>query len=151
MIYLECNPDEVLVETLGIPKQEMRHEGGIGGVCNRLKKSQNTKGLVDEDPRGTRPRYVQTLTLCSNEQDIKVFYDKSAENYLLMLCPRLEGWVLGAARKARVDVTQYGFPDEEDKLHKMVNFKLKDFEKLLNDLMQKSEALKALERLLRGS
>lgn len=150
MIYLECKPDEVLVRMLGVAKKEARHAGDKGGVCNRLRKSTNAKGLIDEDPRSSQPPYLQTLTPHSNEHDIKVLYDKSAGNYLFMLCPKLEGWILGAARKANVDVTQYGLPDDEDKLHKVINSRLRNFENLLNDLKPGSEALKTLENLLKG-
>jgi hypothetical protein len=153
VIYLECYADEVLVKTLGIPRKERRHEGGRGEVCNRLKENKNTKGLVDEDPGSRQPCYMQTLTPHSNEQDIKVFYDKNAGNYLLVLCSKLEGWILNAARKAKIDVKQYGLPDDEDELHEIGKNKKKlgALENLLNDLKPKSEALKTLEKLLKGS
>jgi hypothetical protein len=48
-------------------------------------------------------------------------------------------------------VRQYGLPDDEDELHKFINVRLQEFEELLNDLKQQSEALQTLEELLKGS
>ena len=51
MIYVECYADETLVKVLGIPGKEIVHAGGKGNICNKLSKTNCSKGLIDEDPQ----------------------------------------------------------------------------------------------------
>jgi len=50
MIFIECKPDAELVKILGIPRKEIHYVGGKSEVCKRLRKFENQKELVDEDP-----------------------------------------------------------------------------------------------------
>jgi hypothetical protein len=142
MIYVECKPDRLLVNILGISKRDIVHAGNISKVCKGLAKSENSKGLVDEDPSGDRPSYIDTLRLIQNQHEIKILQDNKRENYLFVLCPRLEEWVLKAAKEADVDIKRYNLPDDGDQLHKVINLDLRKFERLVNDLKGKSEMVK---------
>mgnify|MGYP005843889063 CR=1 FL=1 len=153
MIHVECDADQTLVMTLGVPRKEIKHVHAKGNVCNRLEKGRRTKGLIDEDPLSLQPRYVRRLRLLSDEKQIKLYHDKIAENYLIMLCPRLEEWVLKVAREVGIDISEYGLPDDADKLHTALNIKskLENFEKLIEDIKERSGMLKTLEGFIRGS
>jgi len=152
MIYVECKPDFVLVKSItDISKREIVHEGGKGKVCKKLEKSQNSKGLVDEDPMRSQPKYV--VEKMKVEEDlsphgIKILYDNS-NNYLFVLYPRLEGWILKATKEAKIDIKKYGLPNDEKKLHKIINIRIDKFEKLIKDLREKSKMLKTLAKLIR--
>ena len=152
MIYVECDPDFVLVKSItDIPKREIVHEGGKGNVFKKLKKNQNSKGLVDEDPMCSQPKYVEKMKV---EEDlsphgIKILYDNSNNNYLFVLYPRLEGWILKATKEAKIDIKKYGLPNDEEKLHKIINIRIDKFEKLIKDLKEKSKMLKTLAKLIR--
>ncbi|HOJ93268.1 MAG TPA: hypothetical protein PKW23_06400 [Dictyoglomaceae bacterium] len=61
MILVECNPDEALVNFLGIKREEIIHENGKSGICKKLKSKENIKGLVDEDPLSPQPKYIEGL------------------------------------------------------------------------------------------
>ncbi|MCJ7457506.1 MAG: hypothetical protein MUP17_00735 [candidate division Zixibacteria bacterium] len=151
MIYLECKPDKALVSAIGIPSREISHERGKTKVCKKLEKYNNSKGLVDEDPFGTQPRYIRKLRVHSNKHSVKILEDETNNNYLIVLCPALEGWVLEAAREAKIDISEYGFPPEPNRFHKAVNTRLKNFERLLEDLIkQKSKMIITLEGFLKG-
>ena len=63
MIYVECDTDVALVKNLDIPKKEIIHAGNKGNVCNRLRKTKNSIGLIDEDPQSGQPRYIKNLSL----------------------------------------------------------------------------------------
>lgn len=104
MIYLECYSDEALVKALGIHKKEIYHSYSKGNVCKKLEKNSESKGLVDEDPFSTQPSYIGKLKTNSHEYDIKLLYDEIANNHLIVLCPRLEDWILKAAKEAGINV-----------------------------------------------
>ncbi len=151
MIYVECKPDEAIVITLGIPGKEIEHRNGKGSVCKRLEESINSKGLVDEDPLSTQPSYIKKLTLRSQKHDIKLLYDENAKNYLIMLCPNLEEWILKATKDAEINIKNYNLPDNIDELHKILNTKIGKLTNLLQNLKKKkSRLLKTLEDFVKN-
>jgi hypothetical protein len=145
---VECNADKTLVSALGVPRSEIKHAHSKGNVCKRLESSRNSKGLVDEDPFSTQPRYIEKLKLLSYEGEIKVLYDGRAQNCLIMLCLRLEEWILKVVKEVKVDIGDYNLPDDADRLHKTINIKLKNFESLMEDMKEKSRMLKTLEKVI---
>ena len=152
MIFIECKPDHALVKPLtNIIRREITHEfKGKGEICNRLRKQANCKALLDEDPFGTQPRYMKEAKLVNDlhEHDLKLLHDSANKNYLIVLCQRLEEWVLKAAREAGIDVRKYSLPNDAARLHREINIRLDKFEKLLEELKGSSNRLKTLKRLL---
>ncbi|MDZ7313714.1 MAG: hypothetical protein ONB45_20835 [candidate division KSB1 bacterium] len=148
MIYLECEPDKVLVSVLGIPSKEIKHAHSKGNVCNKLAKSSHSKGLVDEDPPSAQPSYIGQLRLHSHEHQIKLLYDEKAQNLFIVLCPRLEEWILAAAKEAGVDIQDYGLPPEANQLHKVINTRLGSLALLIESIKRRSKMLKSLEHLM---
>ncbi len=63
---MECEPDEVLVRSLGVPKKKIRHVHSKGNVCRRLLKNKNSVGVVDEDPESVQPSYIQKFRVLSS-------------------------------------------------------------------------------------
>ena len=149
MIYLECEPDKALVKALGIPRKEIKHMFSKGNVCNRLEKTENSKGLVDEDPLSPQPSYIGKLKSLSRGHGIKLLLDEKNQNYLIVLCPRLEDWVLNVTKEAKIDVSEYGLPNDPNKLHEALNIKLDKFRDLIDKIKQKSEMLKTLEGFMK--
>ena len=137
MIYVECKPDETLVRLLtGLPRREIIHElKGKSEVVNQIKKRSNTQGLVDEDPQSIQPpclgemRIVQDL----HEMGLRLLGD-SRNNRIVVLCPRLEEWVVQAAREEQLAISAYRLPEEPRRLHRVINDDLRKFERLVNDL-----------------
>ncbi len=152
MIYTECKPDSAPVKTLGIPKKEIIHLGGKPEVCKQLEKQENWKGLIDEDPSSVQPPYLKKLQVRENLSDyeLKVLNDNSNNNDLIVLCPRLEEWVLKATKEADIDIKRYNLPDDGERLHKEINIDIDKFEKLIKDLKGKSRMMNALEKSIRG-
>jgi len=150
MIYVECLPDRTLVKVLGVPKRKIEHAGDKGRICNRLEKTYNSKGLIDEDPLSSQPNYIKRLKLISSDKgEIRLLYDEKAENHLIILSPRLEGWILKAAKEAEVDIRKHGLPDEEHELHKVINMRLKEFENFLEEIRKNINMLKTLEGFIK--
>jgi len=152
MIYVECYSDITLVQSLTtVTRRGIVHEfKGKGEICNRLRNSTKSKGLIDEDPSSSQPRYVREATLDGDftEHNIKLLHHNSTDNDLIVLCPTLEEWVLDAAKGSNLDVRKYDLPNDAVRLHRLINLSLGKFERLLEDLKTKSNRLKTLKRLL---
>ena len=151
MIYTECKPDTTLVKNLGIRRGQIFHQGGKSKVCKQVEKHVNCKGLVDEDPFSNQPPYLKKLQVKDNLPDygFKILHDNSNNNDLLVLCPRLEEWILEAAKQARVDIKKYNLPNNAKELHEAIETGNNKFEKLIRNLKGKSERIKALERSIK--
>lgn len=154
MIYVECKPDFALVKSItSVPKREILHERGKDEVCNRLEKRRNCKGMVDEHPSSIQHAYLRKMRLKEDlfQHGLKVRYDESSHNHLVVLCPWLEPWIVKAAEEAGIEMEKYGLPDNPASLHREINIDLSKFERLLADLKSKNtERLRTLRRLLEG-
>jgi len=155
MIYVECKPDAHLVQTLsGLGKKKVRHESNKSEICKRLEKEREVAALIDEDPQSPKESYLRTLEtnpklLRISKYHLKIFADKK-DNTVIVLSPRLEGWILKIARANKVDPKNFDLPDNENRLHEIINNKLDKFELLINAL-KRSEAFKMLAKTLKGS
>ena len=141
MVYVECKPDVALVESLGISYRDIEHTGGKSGVCKKLEKQFNSIGLVDEDPGAGTPSYINTLKLSAQENCIKIFIDNKNKTKLIMLCPKLEEWILKVAKKSKIDPKKYGLPDNPSFLHSKINSDIQNFKLFLNELVGTKEII----------
>lgn len=149
MIYLECNTDEILARSLSLPRKEIRHLRNKGEVCKRLQRSANCKGLVDEDPGSPQPRYIGGLRAVSEKYGVKHLYDEKAKNSLIVLCPRLEEWILRAAKESKADLAKYGLPEDADILHG-IRIEQENFKQFVKSIGSHSKMLNELKRLIKG-
>ena len=153
MIYVECRPDEILVrQVTDLPRRQVVHEiKGKGEVCNRLMRNRDLVAMVDEDPEATQPKYMTRLFLDSESADLglKLYLDRSLNNRIVVLCPKLEEWLLRAAADSGLSMNTYGLPDRANPLHSEINLDERKIQRLLADLHRaKSPRLRALGRLL---
>lgn len=152
MIFVECKPDRVLVETVtNISRKEIRHAGNKPRVCKELMKRRGCKGLVDEDPWSVQPPYLKKLELIKDSSSfgIKLLHDASRNNYVIVLCPRLEEWILNAAKEMQIDLKKYNLPEDGERFHREININLEKFKKLITELKSSSRRLKKLQNLLK--
>jgi len=148
MIYVECSPDKTLVRALGISRKEIEHAYNKGNVCNKLMKTRNSKGLVDEDPSSAQPSYINRLRLHAQEHDVKLLCEEKNQNFLIVLLPRLEEWILKVVKEMKIDISEYTLPDNPKDFHTAINMKLERFHRLIEDI-KGSHALKTLGEFLR--
>ena len=151
MIYVECRSDVALVRGVtGVSRRGVGHEGGKGEVCNRLRKKNDCIGMVDEDPASGQSAYIREARLEQElpEHGIRVLHHDATRNRIILLCPRLEEWILDAAHAAGVSVTSYGLPNDARRLHGEININLARFGNLLEALKGSSGRLKTLKGLL---
>ena len=138
MIYLECKADQTLVRVLTqLPRREIVHElKGKHEVAKRISNAMNALGMADEDPGQDQPAYLTRMQVLQDMRDrgLKVLRDTSRGNRVVILCPALEGWIIGAAREARLDLRSYNLPDTASSLHRVINQDLRRFERLAQGL-----------------
>jgi hypothetical protein len=149
MYLVECKPDEILVKVLtNTPRKQIQHGGNKSELLKRLTKRSNSIGIVDEDPLSHQPphlrKFEEKLKIC----DIKILHQRRGNNILIMLCPRLEDWILKAAHEVNVNPEKYGLPDNPEKLHEQINIKTDKFLGFVDDIRIKSERLKKLKQHL---
>ncbi len=147
MIFVECNADVALVRSLGIPQSAIRHAGDKGAVCSQLERATDAVGIVDEDPWDPLPPPLLRLQGSTPEDPygLKVFQIR--DNRLIVLCPRLEEWVLKAAEEAGVQPEGFGLPDDGKALRRAAISREKNFEKFLSAL-SRSQRFQRLRKLL---
>lgn len=152
-IYVECKTDATLVNALLGTAKTVAHEKGKPGVCRRLQGAKNSRGMVDEDPAQMQVPYLRKLRV---QQDLprwglRLLFDKSTGNHMIVLRPRLEEWILLALSESGMEAARYGLPNNASTFHRDVNVSQGDFRRLVRDLKKRnSERLSSLSTLLRG-
>ena len=76
------------------------------------------------------------------------FYDKSG-NKVFILKGKLEDWIIWVCKKQKVNITIFDLPNKPNNLHDVINYKLKNFSRLIDELIkQKSPAVLKLRAWL---
>jgi len=155
MLLVECKPDRTLAISLSsISLKKVEHAGNKAGVLKKLTENyENSIGIIDEDPSSTQPPDLRKFTEIEylESKDIRILHHERLNNRLLILCPRLEEWIVKAAREAQIGLRDYHLPDNPVALHETINISIDRFEELLRELVQRSSRVKELQRLLRTS
>ena len=154
MIYVECKPDKLLVETLtGWSGREIIHENDKYRVMKTLRRQTNGRAMVDEDPTSNQPLYLTEMQIQEefSTMGLRVLSDESRGNRAVVLCPRLEEWVIRGANEAGVSLTdrRYNLPSTVSALHRVINADERKLERLIGDLAD-TPRFRALRRLLRA-
>lgn len=118
-VLVECNADEAVLRALGVAKKQLLHFGGKGTVINRLKELPGATGIVDEDPASAQPRDLNNY-----QEEIKtteglrlLARQGSGGQRLVMICPKMEDWLIERAKSSGIRPKDYGLPSDPDKLH----------------------------------
>lgn len=153
MFVVECTPDVTLVTTLtSVSKRRVDHVHGRSRVLRRLVRNyENSIGMVDEDPNRAHSHDWQKFREIEfSERDrLRILYQNRRNNRLIVLCPRLEDWIIEASREVNMDLNRYNLPNEPDELHEIVNLRIEEFQQLIEELMQRSNRIRALRIRLR--
>jgi len=132
------------------PKAVVHELQGKGRVVYQVRKGSHSLGLVDEDPGAAQPRLLREMPTVKDLQERAMqLKQDSRGNRIVVLRPRLEEWIVSAARDAGVRLGDYSLPNDPLELHKVINVNLAKFGVLVGDLIN-SPRLRALAGLLRG-
>jgi len=155
VFIVECDPDLALVETLATPsRRRNKHAGGKTIVIRNLMRTyENSVGMIDEDPGSIQPNDLQRFTETNRLQreQIRIRHHNQRNNRLIVLCPKLEEWILGACTEAGIDIRDYNLPNNPNQLHEIINVRINRFRQLVDDLMKRSNRVRALQTSLRQS
>jgi len=148
MFVAECDPGVALVEILTSPsRRRIKHAGGKSMVIRKLMRThENSIGMIDEDPNSIQPDDIQKFreTDYSDRDQIRIRHHNQRNNRLIVLCPRLEEWIIGASREANLDLRNYNLPNDPSELHEIINIRINRFRQLVEDLRQRSSRVKSL-------
>ena len=152
MIAVECFPDEVLVRSLGVPVARVRHSRGSGNVLNDLLRGHAALGVIDEDPGKTRPADIGRFVEKERHGSVVLMTGgKHAGGRLVMICPRLEEWLLARAKAAGVNPGDYGLPATTKALRKLGRYERRPkFRAFLDALLAADAEMQALKKWLAG-
>ena len=121
-IFPECFVDTKITEILAGFSKKVYHQGGCGDVANALKGyGRYALGIIDEDKnKGSVPKYFSEFDLIKEENNLILKKHRIREQYLIMISPEIEKWLLEDAQKANINLrdVDYDLPDN-----------LKDFKK----------------------
>jgi hypothetical protein len=135
-LFVECKPDETMAFALGFSRRDVEHAGNRAGVCAEVACKRRTTGMVDEDPGAAPHPYMKRLIEKTMEHQIRVLYDSELENRLVVICPRLEEWLVQTAKSRGLKMTDFGFESDNGlQLHREINHRLPNVERLGNKLL----------------
>ncbi len=150
--HIECLPEEVLLLTMGLTRDVITHHSGSGSVCKTLDQNENLVGLIDEDPdRLSQHSYYNKLyrNSDSDQHNVRFSIDKENKNKMIFIKPRFEPWIIEVATTAGLNMADFNLSNNSDNLHREINFKRTDLQKLLHKLISiKSPAIVRLKELL---
>jgi len=150
--HIECLPEEVLLLNMGLTRDVLLHHSGSGAVCKTLSQGTNLIGLIDEDPeRDSQHSYYNKLYLKhqSDEHNIRFSIDKTKKNKLIFIKPKFEPWIIEVAQNSDVKMSDFNLSNDPNLLHREINFKKSDLQKLLHKLKKvKSPAILRLTELI---
>ena len=150
-LFLECKPDETLARVAGVPRRAIIHSHGKGKVSKSLAKSSGVTGMVDEDLGSPEPTAISSFVEVSALHDVRLKIDKSSNNRLVVVCPKLEDWVIKSAKAANLKMREFSLSENPRELHADINVRLPNLERLLQELLElKSPRLLHLKSLLLG-
>jgi len=134
-VHVECKPDQELVSKLGVTRKFLTHHQGKSRIFNTLRKNKGLLAIVDEDPGSAKTRYEVSLKLKKEFEGIKFYTDQSG-NIVLELKGKLEDWIIMVCRKQKINILDYGLPEKPNDLHDIINYRLPDFSRLIDDLIK---------------
>ena len=137
IIYVECNPDEVLMQIFGFFRRSIKHSSGKSRIAKLLERNQGRIALVDEDPEGTPIPYFDNTDffLVRQEEGYTIKNDSRRGHTIIEIQPYLEEWVIDACREASVNIRDFNLPNDPISLHHIINNNIKKYQNLIRELL----------------
>lgn len=135
-LHLECTPDETIAMFLGKTRKQIVHHNDKGRVCNFLANSTGCLALIDEDPGAAQPKYLTHFLKPEKPEQfgIKLLWDEKRGNQAIVICPRLEDWLIYTCELSGVDISDFGFSSKPSQFHREINSRLSRLKDLLYHL-----------------
>jgi hypothetical protein len=148
-VFLECKPDEMLARVAGVPPCVIVHSPGKGNVAKLLGKHSGVIGMVDEDLGSAEPGTFRHYAQVSDTYDLRLRVQKDSKNRLVVVCPKLEDWLIKTAKTASIKMEDFSMSENPRALHADINARLPNLKRLLLELLKReSPRLLHLKALL---
>ena len=148
-VYVECHTDHYLfskiISSLNDPYVSVIHIPGKGDVINRMRDDElNSVGVVDEDPGSAQHNdFMNNYTLIKDLGTFRIYRrnDNTYRKYLILICPKLEDWLITLADEEDIKLEDYGLIPDPNYLHRKNPFRNKhsDYRSLIDSLTKRSK------------
>lgn len=147
-VFVECYPDEALLRTLGVPRKQLRHERCKGEVVKKVRKLDSAIGIVDQDPASAQPRDLASYDQVQAAEGLRLLTRRGSDRQkLVLVCPRLEEWLIQRAASLEVNPEDFGLPADAKRLHRTVRYDKKDgFRRFLSELVDRDSGMRLLRQ-----
>ena len=147
-VLVECNADEKLLRALGVSKKQLCHERCKGEVVKRVLKFDCATGLIDEDPASAQPRDLDNYKQMQAAEGLRLLTRRDDKNKrLIIICPRLEDWLIQRAKTSGIRPEDYGLPSDPDHLHSIPRYEQKEsFRRFLAELKERDRGMHLLRQ-----
>ena len=148
-VLVECNADEVVLRNLGVPKRQLFHFGGKDKLINRLRNLPGAVGVVDEDPASIQhPDLKASYRQAESAEGLRLLARRgSGGQRLVVICPKLEDWLIERAKSSGIRPEDHGLPSDPDRLHSIPRYEQKEgFRRFLSVLKEQDKGMRLLRR-----
>jgi len=148
-VLVECNADEVVLRNLGVQKRQLFHFGGKDKLINRLRHLHGAVGVVDEDPASIQhPDLKASYRQTESAEGLRLLARQgSGGQRLVVICPKLEDWLIERAKSSGIRPEDHGLPSDPDRLHSIPRYEQKEgFRRFLSVLKEQDKGMHLLRR-----
>jgi len=148
-VLIECNADYIVLRNIGVQKKQLFHFGGKDKLINRLRNLPGAFGVVDEDPASIQhPDLKASYRQTDSAEGLHLLARQgSGGQRLVMICPKLEDWLIQRAKSSGIRPNDYGLPSDPDKLHSIPRYEQKEgFCRFLAELKERDSGMHLLRR-----
>lgn len=152
-VLVECNADEVVLRNLGVPKKQLFHFGGKDKLITRLRDMPGAVGMVDEDPASTQHRDLKaSYRKTDSGEGLQLLVRQGGgDQRLVVICPKLEDWLIKRAESSGIRPEDHGLPSDPDRLHGIPRYEQKEgFRRFLAELKEQDKGMHLLRRWVFG-
>jgi hypothetical protein len=149
-VLVECNADEMVLRNLGVSRKQLLHFGGKYELVKKLKERVHDIGMVDEDPGKNQPQDMGSYRIMDSAEGLQLLARQgSGGQRLVVVCPKLEDWLIDRAKSSGIRPEDYGLPTDPDRLHSIPRYEQKEgFKRFLAELKEKDKGMNLLHRWL---
>lgn len=155
-VFVECYADEMFLEfairQADVKEIEVIHAKSKSKVIIEVTRTSRSIGLIDEDPKGSVPTEMEEMMEKFDDSYMNIrMYEHKNGSKLIELKPRLEERVIRLCNISNIDPRKYGLPRDPELLHKIINQKIKNFKKLLDELFKNSKIFKKAVNIIKNT
>ncbi len=148
-VLVECDADEVVLRNLGVVKKQLFHFGGRNKVITRLRDLPGAVGVVDEDPGASQHGDLKaSYRQAESAEGLRLLIRQGRGGQrLVMICPKLEDWLIERAKSSGIRPQDYGLPNDPDRLHGIPRYEQKEgFRRFLSALKEQDKGMHLLRK-----